>query len=331
MASIASVPHESYETEPTSRCDATAVAQLRATHYNAEVTSIARMHDELMIMRVRPDWSKFEFSPGQYTVIGCGNWERSVDGGPNTVRGECSKPQLVRRAYSISSPILDTSGKLVRADDATEVEFYIALVRRSDRHTGLTPRLFALAAGNRMMLGRQAHGRYSLAGVRSDDAVVFAATGTGEAPHNTMIATLLASGHRGPIAAVVCVRRRCDLGYLSTYRRLERMFPNVRYITLTTRERENLDPAAVGYVGKRYLQHYFASGDFERDTGISLWPTSTHVFLCGNPRMISVPSKVPGSEQGRSAPSGMVEILQQRGFTTDRPHSPGNIHFEKYW
>jgi hypothetical protein len=27
----------------------------------------------------------------------------------------------------------------------------------------------------------------------------------------------------------------------------------------------------------------------------------------------------------------MVEVLERRGFQVDRPHEPGNIHFEKYW
>lgn len=30
-------------------------------------------------------------------------------------------------------------------------------------------------------------------------------------------------------------------------------------------------------------------------------------------------------------PQGMVERLTLLGFTLDRPHKPGTIHFEHYW
>jgi ferredoxin--NADP+ reductase len=30
-------------------------------------------------------------------------------------------------------------------------------------------------------------------------------------------------------------------------------------------------------------------------------------------------------------PTGMVEILEGRGFQLDEPHQPGTIHLERYW
>jgi ferredoxin/flavodoxin---NADP+ reductase len=142
---------------------------------------------------------------------------------------------------------------------------------------------------------------------------------------------LLAGGHRGRIASVVCVRHQRDLAYLHEHRLLLERFPNYRYLTLTTRAPENLDPSLPGYVGKRYLQDYLATGDLERDLGWQLSPADTRVFLCGSPEMIGTPQRM-NDPQGRfPRPLGMVKVLERLGFRVDQPHDPGNIHCERYW
>jgi ferredoxin--NADP+ reductase len=284
-----------------------------------------------MILRVLPDWGRLAWKAGQYTVLGLGNWERRVASVQAEPLGNDQPCGVVRRAYSISCPMLDSSGRLVVPGEEAELEFYVALVRHAAHPPALTPRLFALHPRDRICVGEAAHGHYSVECVGANDAAVFVATGTGEAPHNAMIARLLAAGHRGPIAAVVCTRYRRDLGYLPTYRRIEAMFPNVRYICLTTREPENVDPAAPGYVGKCYIQDFFADGRFERETGIALRPGGLHVFLCGNPEMIGVPHHTYDLSRRYPTPRGMIEILERRGLAIDRPDAPGSIHFEKYW
>ena len=105
------------------------------------------------------------------------------------------------------------------------------------------------------------------------------------------------------------------------------MFPNYRYMALTTREPENLD-ASRPDIGKRYLQDFFESGAFASETGVRLDPTNTHLFLCGHPDMIGIPLHTHDSTRRYPQPKGMVENL---GFRVDRPHERGNIHFEKYW
>ena len=58
------------------------------------------------------------------------------------------------------------------------------------------------------------------------------------------------------------------------------------------------------------------------------------MFLCGNPKMIGIPERDPAT--GGLAypnPTGVIEILERRGFQTDQPAQKikGNLHFEKYW
>jgi ferredoxin--NADP+ reductase len=229
--------------------------------------------------------------------------------------------------------MLDAKGTLVEATKLPWYEFYITLVRRSPkRPPALTPRLFCKTEGDRIFCGPHAHGRYTSEAVKSDDAVFLLATGSGEAPHNAMIAELLGNQHRGPIVSVTCVRYRKDLAYLNEHRALEKLFPQYRYLALTTREQENVDTTHPTFVGRRYLQDYFASGALERDAGVSVNATNSHVFLCGSPSMIGSSKERPTSgSHGPTAVSGMVELLEERGLRVDHPHRPGNIHFETYW
>ncbi len=307
------------------------IEELRSENYNATVLALHRVNEELVILRVVPDAGPCHFSPGQYTTLGLGYWEpRVADVQPEEI-DEAHQRKMVRRAYSFSWPMLDEQGELVRPDTCGFVEFYIVLIRQGEeRPPGLTPRLFALSRGDRLHLGKKVTGHYTLDSVRPNDNVIFIATGTGEAPHNAMLAKLLAEQHQGRIVTVTCVRKLHDLGYLDIYRQLERRYENFRYLPLTTREPENLDSTLPNYKPKQYLQDYFDSGVLEEDAEMTLDSETCHVFLCGNPDMIGAASRGPHGTIPPS-PRGIIHVLQQRGFTVDEPGHPGNIHFEKYW
>lgn len=305
---------------------------LRDKHYNAEVIDLRRLHDELMILRVKPDGQSPGFLPGQYTVLGLGYWEPRVAGTDPEELSDEQRRKLVRRAYSFSCSLLDDAGHLIAPERCDHLEFYITLIRHAEEHPpGLTPRLFGLSPGSRLFVGPKTTGHYTLESVQPDDDVVFIATGTGEAPHNAMVAHLLDVKHRGRLVSVTCARLRHDLGYVEQQRELERQYPTYRYLTLTTREAENLDPRIPGYVGKRYLQDYFASGNFAEEAEIDLDPARTHVFLCGNPRMIGAPRPESEGASRYPSPQGMVETLEAMGFKADQRDVPGNVHYEKYW
>ena len=312
--------------------DASEVSKLRQTHYNAEIVERRDVHNELTILRVRPDHGITGFAPGQYSVMGLGKWELRLPGCEEEHLEEDELRRVVKRAYSFSCSMLDGGGCLCGPSAFPYFEFYVVLVRQGEEHPpGLTPRLFALRTGDRLFVGPKATGHYTLESVRPDDSVVLVATGTGEAPHNAMVAHLLSTSHRGPIVSVTCVRQRRDLGYIEVHRQLEKIHANYRYLTLTTREPENLEASHCDFVGKRYLQHYFESGHFERDSGVQLDPRRTHVFLCGNPAMIGAPRHDSDGNHCFPTPAGMIEVLIRRGFRPDEKSRLGNIHYEKYW
>jgi ferredoxin--NADP+ reductase len=305
------------------------IAEFRRKRYNATVAWLRKPNSDLMILRIQPDYPLPAHKPGQYSSIGLGYWEPRHPGCQEELLEPGEEGKLVRRAYSIGCSVLDEEGRLLNREGVNWLEFYVVLVRDSDKPQppALTPRLFMLREGDRLFLGEKITGHYTLDTVKPGDTVLFLSTGTGEAPHNYMLWELLRRGHTGRILAACCVRYRRDLGYLAIHEELMRRFPQYTYLSLTTREAETVQH-------KVYIQDLITSGQLEERLGQALDPGRMHVYLCGNPKMIGVPGK--DRETGQRIypkPQGVVEILEKRGFQVDQPNIKlkGNIHFEEYW
>lgn len=305
------------------------IAALRRQRYNATVVRLLKSNPELMIIRVRPDFARPIHDPGQYTTLGLGLWEPRYPGCQSENLNPGDESKVIRRAYSISCSVLNDNGELLDLANTDWVEFYVVLVKTSgnpDKPPVLTPRLFMLREGDRIQLGEKFTGHFTLAGVKPTDTVLFLATGTGEAPHNYMLWQLLKGNHQGRILSACCVRYKQDLGYLNIHQKLESTFRNYQYLSLTTRE-----PSQAGR--KVYIQDLLTSGQLEHALGQPLDPQSTHVYLCGNPNMIGVPTKDAAGGRMYPQPPGVIEILEKRGFQCDNASAKtrGNIHYEEYW
>lgn len=298
----------------------------RNNSYNATITSVVFASEGLRVFQVRPDEPKDPFEAGQYVPLGLGAWEPRFDGIVEDVP-EARRSRLITRPYSISSPILD--GETIH-DPAHEgiLEFYIALAQTEgpEPQAGLlTSRLWKTVPGQRVFIGPRIAGRYTLEPVGPDDDVLFLGTGTGEAPHNSMAATLARNGHRGRVTMLSTSRWQCDFPYTTIHRRLERRWSAYRYLPLSTRE------PADGV--KRYVQDVLTDPAATDIIGFDLDPQRVHVFLCGNPSMVGKAEWADDSDEPTFATSGgALEILGKHGFTLDRKGKPaGNVHFEEYW
>ncbi len=304
------------------------IAELRRQKYNATVVWLRKPNPDLMRIRVRSDQPLMAHKPGQYTSLGLGYWEPRFPGCQEEIVKDVEADRVIRRAYSISHPVLDDDGKLLE-EGRDWLEFYIVLVRESNKEKppALTPRLFMLREGDRLNMVEKITGHFTLDPVKPGDTVLFFSTGTGEAPHNYMTWELLRRGHTGRILSACCVRYKRDLGYLATHEELMRRYPNYTYLSLTTREADTVQH-------KVYIQDLITSGQVEEKIGQPLDPARTHVYLCGNPKMIGVPEKNRETgERTYPRPLGVVEILERRGFRVDQVQAKvhGNIHFEEYW
>jgi len=305
------------------------IAELRRKLYNATVVSLRRVHSDLLIIRVRPDFPRPPHKPGQYSTLGLGYWEPRFPGCQEETLELGEEIKIIRRAYSISCSVLDDAAQLENIEQTDWLEFYVVLVRESDKKNSpaLTPRLFLLKEGDRLAMIDKITGNFTLDPVQPDDTVLFLATGTGEAPHNYMLWELLKRGHTGRMLSACCVRYRRDLGYLRIHEELMRRYPRYTYLSLTTRE-------AATTSNKVYIQDLILSGQLEERLGQELDPQHTQVFLCGNPKMIGVPTKDRATGvRIYPQPLGVIEILERRGFHVDQPQikMKGNMHYEEYW
>ncbi len=300
--------------------------RLREKHYNATITSFENYHSDLWILRVKPDVGDASHQPGQYATLALGYWEPRLDGSDEHL-DEDKTEKLVRRSYSISHPMLDENDNLVAPEDIDGVEFYIVLVRPEegmDHLPELTPRMALKKAGDRIFMGGKVAGRYTLKTVTDPTSdVVLLSTGTGEAPHNNMVAKLLREGHTGRIVSACTVRYQRDLAYLETHRRLEELYPNYSYFALTTREADTIN-------NKVYIQDMITNGMLSEVLGHEPNPEQTQFFLCGNPLMIGFP-EWDGDTPTFPEPRGVCEILTELGFTVDHKGVVGNVHYEEYW
>src|SRR5262245_54542840 len=105
------------------------IADLRKAKYNATVARLVKLHGDLMLLRVRPDFPLPRHRAGQYTVLGLGLWEPRFPGCQEESLAPSDEAKLGRRSYSISCSVLDDRGELLDVEHNDWLEFYIVLVR----------------------------------------------------------------------------------------------------------------------------------------------------------------------------------------------------------
>lgn len=294
---------------------------LRKKHYNATLIKRINIKSDLGIFRLRHDFStKAHYLPGQYCVISLGNWEPVV---PDFQKYETvvESPKLIQRCYSISHPMVNDHGELVK--DTDYFEYYIQLVTPKEGSTsaGFTPRLFQCQEGDRVFLGKKTVGNYTLRTHFNHETIVFMSTGTGEAPHNAMIHHLLKTGFKGKIVSIVTSRYKLDLAYLGKYELLQKHFLNLIYIPLTTRD--------IPIEKKKYAQDLILTKELEVIVGARMDTQSWHFYLCGNPDFIG--KSTVSNLSSHPSKKGTVQVLEEAGFKLDTKDCEGQIHIESYW
>ena len=265
--------------------------------YNATIHAIRPVADGLVVFSLKPDEPIPDRLPGHYVSIGL--FDESV-----------AEPKLIRRPYSVSCSLDGRS-----AGDL--IELYVVLVPEGN----LTPLLFRKVRGDRLFLNRKMYGNYTLPALRDDMTIILASTGTGIAPHLTMLGPCVTACRN--VVVMDCVRYRAELAYAAEITRFCATHPNLRYIPIVTREG----------TPKTYIQDYFSRNIFEHEYAMVLSAADTHVFACGNPAMIGIPRQDRKTgEYSFPVDNGLVEILMNRfGLKIHKTRDPGQIHFEKYW
>ncbi len=264
---------------------------------NSVVSQIIQVSPSMKIFRISPDgWDLPDFIPGQFVTLALPFSAPRAEGSTPDPE-EMAPEKLIRRAYSIAS-----SSKTKEF-----IEFYITWI-----HSGqLTPRLFALKVGDRIELGQKMTGMFTLEQVPEDHNVVLVATGTGVAPYISMLRTnLLAPGTR-KIAVIHGAANSWDLGYRSELMLLQSISDRFAYMpTIIDAKNE-----PVRWHGDtRFVQDMWAAGVIEEAWGTKPTPENTHIFLCGNPKMVKA----------------MFDVMGAQGFVEHKKNAPGQIHVESW-
>ncbi len=264
---------------------------------NSIVTQIMQVSPTMKIVRVKPDsWELPEFTAGQFISLGLPASASKIEGSAPDEK-EFKPGKIIRRLYSIaSSSVLKEY-----------IEFYITIV-----HSGaLTPRIFNLEIGDRIELGKRTSGMFTLDEVPEGNNIVLIATGTGVAPYISMIRSNALQKSQAKLAVIHGAANSWDLGYSSELTLIESMSDKFTYLpTILMPDKE---PA--GWNGDtRLIQDIWKDGKMEEVWGFKPTPENTHIFLCGNPGMIST----------------MSEILGEEGFVEHARKTPGQIHIESW-
>jgi ferredoxin--NADP+ reductase len=263
---------------------------------NSIITQILQVSPIMKILRVKPDgWDFGDYKAGQFVALGLpAKAERCPEATEEHTEHE-DPEKIIKRAYSIAS-----------SSSQDHIEFYITLV-----HSGsLTPRIFNLKHGDRIMMGKKAAGMFTLDEISPDQNIVMIATGTGLAPYMSMLRSN-ALKRQGKIMVIHGASNSWDLGYSSELELLQTMFENFSYYpTITEPEKE---PA--GWNGDtRFIEEIWKDGVAEKAWGFRPAAENTHIFLCGNPNMVK----------------GMTGLLEEDGFKLHSRKEPGQIHSEVF-
>jgi ferredoxin-NADP reductase len=240
---------------------------------NATIVERADVSRSILRLRIRPDGGVPAFRPGQYLALGL-----EVDGRP------------LQRPYSTASP----------AGEPDALEFLVRLVPAG----ALTPRLWPLAAGTRVRLGRPK----GLFTADADDPrrPVFIGTGTGIAPLLSMVESRLReSRDTPPDRRPVVVHGVAQVGDLAYRARLEQLASRGRiaYVPAVSRPADRANAAWTGATGRvdALLPAIFSA--------LGVRPASTVAFVCGNPGMTEA----------------ATATLRSLGLPADA------VHTEAYW
>jgi ferredoxin/flavodoxin---NADP+ reductase len=264
---------------------------------NAIVTQIIQVSPSMKIFRIAPDgWELPDFIPGQFAALALPpSAPRVQDATPDPE--DLNEDKMIKRVYSIASS----------SKSKQFIEFYISLVRSG----ALTPRLFALNIGDRVELGKKMVGMFTLEQVPEDSNIILVATGTGVAPYVSMLRSNILGGGKRKIAVIHGAANSWDLGYSSELMLLESLSDRFSYFpTIIDVEKEHAHWGG----DTRFVQEMWEAGVVEEKWGFKPMPDNSHIFLCGNPKMVE----------------SMFEILGKDGFKEHKRKEPGEIHVESW-
>lgn len=218
--------------------------------------------------------------------------------------GQFAKLALPAPAGS-KEPMLGRPYSFVNPPGAQAHEFYLAVLPEGP----LSPRLAALAPGDRVWLLARASGFFTIDEVPTAPSLWCLATGTGLGPFLSMLRTDAPWRKFQRVVLVHAVRHARELAYAEAIADIARAHPDAfTFVPVVSREDH---PGAL----RGRIPVLLADGSIEARAGAALRPDTAHVMLCGNPQMVDDTQK----------------LLEARGMRRHRRREPGHVTVETYW
>lgn len=241
-------------------------------------------------------------------VVGQVRWtERLLSLQVDAPMGPFQAGQFAKLALDVGGERIARPYSFVNAPGATPLEFYYAIVPEGP----LSPRLAALAPGDRVYLAANPTGFLVLSEVPDAETLWLVSTGTGIGPFLSILRTGTPWERFRKVVLVHAARHAEELVYGEVVAGIAAAHPGrFSYIRISSRD---ANPPADLLHGR--IPALMRDGSLEARAGSALDAGSAQVMLCGNPEMV------------RDATAALVE----RGMKKHRRRDPGQITVENYW
>ncbi len=233
-----------------------------------------RWNDRLTTLRFEAPLGKFE--PGQFVRVGL-----EIDG------------EIVARPYS-----------LVNTPNESVLEIFFNIVPDGP----LSPRLFELKPGDRLLVAEQTTGFFTMSEVPASSNLWMLATGTAIGPHLSILKDEEVWKKFDRVTLCYSVRTFDELAYTDTITKITDQHSDMFcFIPLVTRE-PHLDTL------NARIPESIQNGKLEAQANAALSADDSHVMICGSSDMIA----------------DVTEVLASRGMHKHRRREPGHYTTEKY-
>jgi ferredoxin/flavodoxin---NADP+ reductase len=283
---------------------------MQNNYLNGKV-DIHRSNNNSSIFRVYPEFPIRVFQPGQYGSLGLLH---------------DSKDKLIKRAYSISSSIIDLTEKiLIIQRDLKFLEFYINHIPISqNKRAQITPKLFTLNNGDKIYCGEKIVGHYVINNPKKWKNILLISTHTGESPNNSIVNQLLLNGLNTNICNINIGKTDWKSLYTKEHILLQKLYSNYKFIQYTDNSDKYLDIS--DFISSILMDKSKAV----KNIGFNPETTTTLIMLCGDPIMIGAPIK-KGGFNILTPNYGLINILVEESFELTTRFKEGNIIYESYW
>ncbi len=240
------------------------------------------------------------------TVVGQTRWtDRLLSLKVDAPMGPFEAGQFAKLALDIDGERVARPYSFVNPPGAGTLEFYYAILAAGP----LSPRLAALAQGDRVFLSANPAGFLVLSEVPDADVLWLVSTGTGIGPFLSILGTEVPWKRFRRVVLVHAARHPAELVYAQAIAAIRDAHPaQFSYVGVTSAA-----PVEGALHGR--IPALIRDGSLEAHAGCALSAEASQVMLCGNPDMVK----------------DATEALAGRGMKKHRRRSPGQITVENYW